>query len=133
MPTFLTKKFLNSFVSLAEKGDLKLSKNGMIFTTPFFIRKLSYKEAPQRCSGRRELAFFRSWIRENEKKNRSWIRENDFVRDSWKDKKFVKIEKLVREFVNFCAFGIFGSWIDTIAFLNSWKPPFLHRSWTREN
>ena len=55
---------------------------------------------PQRRSGRRELAFFRSWIREKEK-NRSWIRENNFVRDSWKEKiLFANSWKLKNLFVN---------------------------------
>ena len=65
------------------------------------------RRPPQRRSCKRELAFFRSWIRENEK-SRSWIRENDFVRDSWKQEIW---------FVN--------SWKLKHLFVNSWTPKHL--------
>ena len=77
---------------------------------------------PQRRSCKRELAFFRSWIRENEKK-RSWIRENDVVRDSWKEEILFKNSwKLKNLFVN--------SWIP----IHSWfviREMTKSRSWNR--
>ena len=63
-------------------SDLSCKGPTMSFLTPW---KRFRKEAPQRRSSKRELAFFRSWIRED-KKNCWWIRENDVVRDSWKRK-----------------------------------------------
>ena len=55
------------------------------------------------------LAFFHSWIRENEK-YRSWFRENDVVLEYVKKenivREFVKFEIFVREFVNHDKFEI---------------------------
>ena len=86
-------------------------------------------------SGVRESAFFvREFVKMKKsfvnswKRSRSWfMRWRNFVRE------FVKIEKFVREFVNSCIFVYFDSWIYKIAFLESWKPPFISRSWVREN